>query len=92
MGIANPLAANYGLTSLWIGQGPLFKHSLVMKRHERQPSQKVGKFQKGVTPKVFEVRSPYQKPVISYPWILQGHFNFLKIRPVGKADFLINPP
>jgi hypothetical protein len=33
----------------------------------------VGKFQKAVgflTPKVFEVRSPYQKPVISYPWIL----------------------
>jgi hypothetical protein len=26
----------------------------------------VGKFQKAVTPKVFEVRSPYQKPVISY--------------------------
>jgi hypothetical protein len=24
----------------------------------------VGKFQKAVTPKVFEVRSPYQKPVI----------------------------
>jgi hypothetical protein len=30
----------------------------------------VGKFQKAVTPKVFEVRSPYQKPVVSCPWIL----------------------
>ena len=25
-------------------------------------------------------------------FIQQGHFNFLKIRPVGRADFLINPP
>jgi hypothetical protein len=30
----------------------------------------VGKFQKAVTPKVFEVRSPYQKTMISYPWVL----------------------
>jgi hypothetical protein len=46
----------------------------------------VGKFQKAITPKVFEVRSPYRKPVISYPIF------FLKFRPVEKADFLINPP
>jgi hypothetical protein len=62
------------LYSIQIGQGPLFKCSLFIKRQQSQALAnrecEVGKFQKAVTPKVFRVRSPYQKPVISYPWIL----------------------
>jgi hypothetical protein len=34
----------------------------------------VGKFQKAVTPKVFEVRSPYQKPVINYLYCTPGFY------------------
>jgi hypothetical protein len=54
----------------------------------------VAKFQKAVTQKVFEVRSPYRKPVISYstPGFYRAVLTFLKIRPVEKAEFLINPP
>jgi hypothetical protein len=62
------------LYSIQIGQGPLFKCSLFIKRQQSQAlanrEYEVGKFQKAVTPKVFRVRSPYQKPVISYPWVL----------------------
>jgi hypothetical protein len=50
------------------------KYSLFIKSQQSQaPANRgceVGKFQKAVTPEVFEVRSPYQKPVISYPCIL----------------------
>jgi hypothetical protein len=64
--------------SIWIGQGPLFKYSLLIKRQQSQALAnrkcEVGKFQKAVTPKVFEFRSPYQKTcdqlLYLYPWIL----------------------
>jgi hypothetical protein len=48
----------------------------------------VGKFQKAVTPKVFEVRSPHQKPALDFI----GPFQLFKNSACGKSRFSYKSP